>query len=137
MWKVWFRSRFKYRQWVTSSVAAFFLIFSYPVGQCFSDTPMYFVISIIVFGSAQIHLSHSSLSVEKLNTVIFSSVPQYIHQHFLKQRFLGISLFFKFHLCHSEILWNYINNNNNMNGAIENSNGNSVNKLTKTCSTKK
>ena len=44
--------------------------------QSISNTLIYFVALLIVFGSAWMHLPHSSLSVGKLNTVNFSSRPE-------------------------------------------------------------
>lgn len=84
-------------QKASRSIVAF-LIFSYPVGQCFSHTPMYFVTPFIVFSGAPIYFSHLSQSIGKLNTFCFSSIPEYIDLHFPMQHCLGVSLSIKFYV---------------------------------------
>ena len=89
---------YEFLQIQIAGLLSLFLFFSYPVGQCFSHTPMYFVTPFIVFSGAPIYFSHSSQSIGKLNTFCFSSIPQYIDLHFPMQHCLGVSLNIKFYV---------------------------------------
>ena len=89
---------YEFLQIQIAGLLSLFLFFSYPVGQCFSHTPMYFVTPFIVFSGAPIYFSHSSQSIGKLNTFCFSSIPEYIDLHFPMQHCLGVSLNIKFYV---------------------------------------